>query len=107
MFIKNSLFLLLFCGCGSVQIKDAVFCGSLGVDGAACFHTLTDEKEILTYDEVKAKWENLDNPIVFTNVETLTNYKSYIEKLCSFGSCTFEEKKKKALMLNLLNKLEK
>lgn len=88
--------MLLSTSCAKVQLKDSTWLGSLGRDGAAEFHTLTMEKRHVPLTEFNRMWEDLSHPMVCTYVETFADWKSIIEKLCSYapGKCTYEDKQK-------------
>lgn len=79
-------------GCAQVQIKDSEWYGSLGILGAAGFHTLTNDTERLNIQQWAVKWDDLQHPLVCTSVDTLADWKGDIEKLCSFNSneCTYQ-----------------
>lgn len=80
---------LLLSGCSQIQITDSEWCGSLGASGAACFSTLSNKTEALTLQQWAKRWTDLSNPQVCTNVQTLTDWKADIEKLCTLsGECT-------------------
>ena len=80
-------------GCGSVQIKDATFYGSLGPNGAVSFNLLSSGSSDLSLEQWAAKWDDLANaagPMICERTSTLANLKQVIETLCSWNSseCT-------------------
>jgi hypothetical protein len=88
------ILLSILSGCAStsgIQINDSEWCGSLGAQGAACFHTLTNESEILTLQQWATKWDDLGNPIVCTSVNTFSDWKADLEKFCSYYGCTYPQ----------------
>lgn len=79
--ILFALGLLLLSGCASVQIPDTEWCGDMGSEGAACFHTLTDESR----DIPKPEWDNERFGQVCTTPNDFASIKSALEKLCSMA----------------------
>ncbi len=74
--------------CAQVEIKDSEWCGDMGRDGAACFHTLTEESRDLD----KPLWDQERFGQVCTTAQTFADWKAAIEKLCSVsGRCTYEQ----------------
>lgn len=71
----------------------------MGSLGAACFHTLTDQKR----DIPKIAWDDIRFGQVCTTAGNLADTKAVIEKLCSMTNvCTFEvEQKLNAFFLNV------
>lgn len=90
MAVKTILVVLLaMCGCAQVPVNDSIFIGSLGVNGGALFHTLNTDSRVLTLPEFAQRWNDLSDPLVCTNSSTFAEWKSDIEKLCSFENvCT-------------------
>lgn len=79
--ISFVLGLLLLSGCASVRIPDTEWCGDMGSEGAACFHTLTDESR----DIPKAEWDDFRFGQVCTTANDFASIKSALEKLCSMA----------------------
>lgn len=78
--------------CAGVTIKDSEWCGSLGSQGASCFHTLTTGSEQLTLQQWAERWDNLADPQVCSVVESFTDIKADVEELCSFNNvCTYDQ----------------
>ena len=101
------LVLLLLVSCAQVQIQDSVWCGSLGPQGAACFHMLTNQETDMTWPEVVTAWNDLSHPIAFTSSDTITNLESEIEKLCTASQdCTYAQQQTKARVLHLVRSLK-
>ncbi len=83
--------LLFLSACAGVVITDSMWCGSLASEGAACFHTLTNDSESMNLQQFAAWWDDLSDPKVATSIATLTDIKADIEKLCSFNNvCTYD-----------------
>jgi len=77
----------LVSACARVQIKDSQWCGDLGSQGAACFHTLTQGEE----DIPKAIWDLKRFGQVCTPATTFADWKQAIEELCSYSNdCDYE-----------------
>lgn len=92
LYILTGLTLALS-GCARVKIVDHVFCGDEGTIGASCFHTLTDEIQILS----KSQWDDMRFGQICTldpeghKGETFADWKAVIEKLCSVSSdCDYQ-----------------
>jgi len=89
-----ALFLNISSGCGAhVKIKDSIWLGSLGRDGAAEFHTLKTDKRHVPFAEFKRMWEDLSHPMICTYAETFADWKAVQQKLCSWAPerCTYED----------------
>jgi len=86
------IFVLLFAtsfGCARVQVDDSEWCGDMGPQGAACYHTLTDESR----DVVKADWDLERVGMLCTRSTSFAALTSALEKLCSLTwRCSYEEK---------------
>lgn len=82
--------LLLLSGCASVRIPDTEWCGDMGKEGAACFHTLTDDER----DIPKAEWDDYRFGQVCTTNNNFAAIISALEKLCSKAGkrCTYYTK---------------
>jgi hypothetical protein len=74
-------------GCKGFQSKiiidDEGWYGSLGPDGAAEFHTLTDEQYTYTMPQFLQIWNNPKDPLVATHLSTFTQIKKEMEVLCA------------------------
>lgn len=82
---------LLLSGCGRVQIKNHEWCADIGTQGATCAETLSTD----TRDIPKEQWDNERFGQLCTTVDTFTDIKAVIEKLCSVsGRCDYETKQK-------------
>lgn len=80
---------LLLSSCGTVAIKDSEWCGDMGRDGAACFHTLTTASRDLS----PPQWDYIRYGQLCTPASTFADWKAAIEKLCSVsGKCTYQMK---------------
>lgn len=80
--------LLSLAGCAQVEIRDHEWCTIAGLDGAYCFHTLSDKERDLTKEEFEA----LSLGWLAGSPEAYGNLKEAVEKLCSGNSkCTYEE----------------
>jgi hypothetical protein len=78
----------LLSGCARVTIKDSEWCGDLGSQGAACFHTLTSAEE----DLPKAIWDIRRFGMVCTVAGTFADWKQDIEDLCSYShDCDYQQ----------------
>jgi hypothetical protein len=77
---------LLLSSCSSVDIKDNEWCVIAGIDGAYCFHTLSDKERDLTYDE----WKFVSRGWLAGSPEAFANLKEAIDKLCSDAKCNYE-----------------
>lgn len=84
--------LIFLSGCAGVVVTDHEWYGSLGVEGAAGFHTLTDETETLDLEHWAARWDDLTHPLVCTDTGSFAEIKADLEKLCSFEPCTVKMK---------------
>jgi len=83
--------LALLSACAQVEIKDHEFIGSLGSQGGAGFHTLNSTKTIYSFSDILTMWTDLSHPMVMTSVDTLTDWKAVIEKLCSLSNdCVYQ-----------------
>lgn len=82
---------LVLNGCGQVPIKDEIFYGNKGMQGAVEFHTLTSGSREIKFED----WMKLlrTKPLVCSSVETFGDYKAAIEKLCSVCNCCSYEAK--------------
>jgi hypothetical protein len=97
--IKNLLFLttvaLLLNSC-STTIHDFTSCGLIPGDiGADCDNFLTSDPEV--YDEsewelLELSWEQSGNAVECMPSSALSQLKASLEKLCSVGKCTYQEK---------------
>jgi len=76
---------LLLEACGQVQLKDQIFYGNKGMQGAVEFHTLTTASRNLTFEQ----WMNLlrSQALVCSSVQTFADDKATFEKVCSFCNC--------------------
>lgn len=92
-FIATGLPLLTSC---AVTINDAQFCSPIpGGLGAVCDNMLTSNQLILTSDEwnaLQAKWQSNGQAVECSTSQTLGDFKSELEKLCSRTACTYEVK---------------
>lgn len=79
--ILFALGLLILSGCASVRIPDTEWCGDMGSEGAACFHTLSDESR----DIPKAEWDEYRFGQVCTTANDFASIKTALEKLCSMA----------------------
>lgn len=104
--MKRLIFLLFLTGCAGVTIKDSEWCGSLGSQGASCFHTLTTDSEQLTLQQWAERWDNLLDPQVCSVVETFVDIKGDVEKLCSDENiCTYDMTEKVNALSTKLDKI--
>lgn len=75
-------------GCLSVTIPDSEWCGDLGQDGAACFHTLS----VAERDIAKPSWDVEREGMICTQSATFASWKGIIEKLCHESSdCDYQK----------------
>lgn len=79
--------LLLLSGCATVKIPNTEWCGDMGSEGAACFHTLSDDAR----DIPKAEWDAERFGQVCTTTNDFAAIQSALEKLCSMAGkrCTY------------------
>jgi hypothetical protein len=62
----------------------------MGFQGAACFHTLIEEKR----DVPKDQWDDERFGQICEKADVFADWKSVIEKLCSLsGDCDYQTKK--------------
>lgn len=102
-----ALHLLILSACANVTLKDSTWDGSLGIDGAAEFHVMTEETARLNYQQWQARWNDLTHPMVATDIDTMLDWKADIEKLCSFENhCTYEQQQSHARVMGFLRWLE-
>lgn len=99
----------LLSSCTGIVVKDSEWCGSLGSQGAACFHTLTTTEERLSLQAWAERWDDLSNPQgpqLCTTAATFADLKAVIEKLCSDrqGMCTYDQKEQ---LYQLTKKMDK
>jgi len=75
-----------------VEIKDGEWCGDMGEDGAACFHTLSPDQR----DIPKPEWDKERFGMICTRAENFANWKASILKLCEKkkNRCSFEFKQR-------------
>lgn len=82
--------LLIVCfmqGCVSITIPDSEWCGDMGPQGAACFHTLAQTER----DVPKAQWDLEREGMICTQSSTFASWKATIEKLChDDSSCNYQ-----------------
>lgn len=71
--------LLFTSGCNKVKFTDNEWCADEGRLGADCFFTLSDKSETLS----KADWDNKRFGQLCTDIDSFTNWKKGIEKLCA------------------------
>jgi hypothetical protein len=72
--------------CTSISIQNHQFCGSLGVQGAACSWFMPDSTHPdsrLDLQGFAVYWNDLSDPKVATSLSTITDWKADIEKLCT------------------------
>jgi hypothetical protein len=79
--------------CSRVSIKDAIFFGNKGMQGAVEFHTLTTDQRNLSFED----WMKLirEKPLVCTSPDTFGDMKKAVEQLCSVCNCCDYETTKK------------
>lgn len=95
-----SLALLTLSGCANVRIPDTEWCGDMGSEGAACFHTLSDDAR----DLPKAEWDAERFGQVCTTTNNFSAIISSVEQLCSMAGrrCSYSTRKAiKKMTLNL------
>lgn len=80
--------LVFLSGCAGVELTDHEGFGSLGVEGASIFHTMTSETGTLTLEQWAARWDDLDHPLVCFGTDMLAEWKGALEKVCSHEPCT-------------------
>jgi hypothetical protein len=73
----------LLSNCTSIAIQDHEVCGSLGPQGAACYHLLTNDSRTLSLTQFAQYWDDMTDPKVATSISTITDWKGDIEQLCS------------------------
>lgn len=92
--LQELLFVLIgisLISCSSVEIKDHEWCSIAGIDGAFCFHTLSEKERDLTH----AEWHILSKGWIAGSPEAYGHLKEVIEILCKQSSrCTYEVQKK-------------
>lgn len=104
--LLGTMEVLSLSSCAEVVIRDYEFCGSLGPEGSACFHTMTDQTETLTLNQWALKWDSMSDPQVCSGASTFADLKGDIEKLCSFGNyCTYEMNSRVQSLSQKLNKV--
>lgn len=75
--------------CGTVKIYDAEWCGDMGTEGAACFHTLSDKEREMS----KPLWDIERFGMLCTKADSFANWKTAILALCDrTKQCSFEER---------------
>ncbi len=75
-------------GCTHVNIPDSEWCGDMGPDGAACFHTLSTTSR----DVPKEQWDTERFGMVCTQSANFAAWKTALEQLChDTKMCTTQE----------------
>ncbi len=93
--------LLLSC---TVPVKNNEFCADMGVDGAACFHTLSKDSR----DLKKADWDKARFGMICESTDVFANIKDIIDTLCqNSGQCTYEQQQAEAQFFDKLNTSQK
>ena len=84
------LFALSLASCGTIKIKDQVYCGDAGPLGATCFHTRNDE----TFDLDVQEWEENRYGMICTEASNYSDNIAIIQKACrACKCCTYDAKK--------------
>lgn len=105
----KSLWLSLFVmigACNRVEVPNIEWCASIGIHGALCQHSISEDKRQLSIDEFiyflesqeddKATPENEEKgPALCTSSNDFARVKTTIEQLChkAGNKCTYEDKK--------------
>lgn len=85
------ILLFLVSSCGKVNIKDAEFCGNLGILGAECFHAFSEKHRSMNYSQ----WKEESFGMICTRSENFANWKAAIMALCkNTGQCNKKVEKK-------------
>lgn len=90
LLLSIGMALPLLVSCTGVTISDEIWCGSLGPEGAVCFHTLTNDTETMTLQQFAVWWDDTTDPKVATSTKNLLAIKSAIEKFCSDETCSYD-----------------
>lgn len=85
----------LLSGCKQVEVKDSTWFTSLGTQGAAVDHMLTNQSGQISLDDFAKDWDDLSNPdgpLTCTRLSTLIDIKTELEQLCSYNpnECTVD-----------------
>jgi len=80
---------LILSGCAKVEIENQEWCADLGVFGADCFHTLSDEERTLDRED----WRVERYKMLCTRAENYAHIKEVILKLCraNKSQCSYEK----------------
>ena len=82
---------LILSGCGHVKIVDKEICADAGENGAACAHTLTNEKRWIE----KTRWDIMRYGWGCMSPDALAEMIREIKQACeSLGKCDYEGLKK-------------
>lgn len=82
------VWMLILTSCAKVEVKDSEFCGDMGVEGATCFHLLSENSRELT----KPEWDQERFGMICGKAEAFSNLKTVALKLCAITRrCTFDE----------------
>lgn len=84
-----ALLSLTLSGCAKVEIENQEWCADLGVFGADCFHTLSNDHRVLDQDD----WRVERYKMVCTKLENYAHIKEVILKLCraNKSQCSYEK----------------
>jgi hypothetical protein len=79
------LIVLFLNGCSNVTVKDEIFYGNKGMQGAVEFHSMTPGQKNLTFEQ----WMQLirTQPLVCSSVEAYGDMKTAFEQICSVCNC--------------------
>lgn len=100
LLIELSLACLISSGCATVRVPNVEWCTSIGIDGALCQNSLSNDNRQLTLDEWLA-WLDADveagrGPALCVSSDDFTRLKIALEQLCYRAGryCTRDTKKK-------------
>lgn len=77
----------LLVSCANVTVKDNEWCGDLGILGADCFNSFSNNERSVS----KSQWDKERFGMLCTKSSSFTNWKAAIMALCqNTGQCTYE-----------------
>lgn len=105
MVLPILVLVLLFSACGEILIHDEIVYGLKGPGfGAVAVHTLTTDQANLT----QAQWDGISNGMLCESAQAFGDWKSDIEKLCSYhsGECVEQVQAKLRVFFNRIGEME-
>ncbi|MGZ6468424.1 MAG: hypothetical protein ACXWQJ_14085 [Bdellovibrionota bacterium] len=75
-----------------MKVHNQTWWGSLQQDGAAQFDTLSDKKDVLTFEQFKAMWFDGNDPLICTRAASFADIQKNYQIICSAypSECTVD-----------------